>query len=167
MPPRRIVTGHDADGRSVVLRDSAVPVTRGVEDATFHEVWRTRSAPAPIHPDEPEPTERTLQVGPDAGGGTVIRVIDFEPGCLSPMHRTESIDYGIVLAGEISLVLTDSEVALRTGDIVVQRGTEHAWANRSDAMAQMAFVLIDGRFAGRLAGAPRETGLDTTNEALR
>jgi quercetin dioxygenase-like cupin family protein len=167
MPPRRIVPGHAADGRSVVLLDGPVPVTRGVEDATFHEVWRTGSAPTPIRPDEPEPTERALRVGPDAGGGTVIRVIDFAPRGLSPMHRTESIDYGIVLAGEMTLVLTDSEVALRTGDVVVQRGTDHAWANRSDAVARMAFVLIDGRFAGPLAGTPRESGLDTTNEALR
>jgi hypothetical protein len=117
MTPRRIVTGHDPDGRSVVLSDGPVPVPRGVEDATFHEVWRTGTAPAPIAPEEAEPTERALKVGPDARGGTVIRLFDFEPGCLSPMHRTESIDYGIVLAGEMTLVLmTDSQVALRTGD---------------------------------------------------
>jgi naringenin degradation protein FdeH len=62
------------------------------------------------------------------------------------VHRTESIDYGIVLEGEITLVLDDSEVTLRAGDIVVQRGTDHAWANRSDAVTKVAFILVDGRF---------------------
>ena len=62
------------------------------------------------------------------------------------MHRTESIDYGIVLEGEITLVLDDSEVTLHAGDVVVQRGTDHAWANRSDAVTQVAFILVDGAF---------------------
>jgi quercetin dioxygenase-like cupin family protein len=160
MPPRRIVTGHDADSRSIVLQDGHVPVTHGIDDATFHEVWRTGAAPAPITTDELEPTERALQVGPDAGGGTVIRIVDFEPGALSPMHRTASIDYGIVLTGDMTLLLTDSETPLHSGDVVVQRGTDHAWANRSDSVATMAFILVDGEFTGPLAGAPRESGLD-------
>jgi quercetin dioxygenase-like cupin family protein len=159
MPPRRIVTGHDSDGRSIVLSDGAPPITHDVEGATFHEVWRTFAAPTPITPDEPEPTERGLQVGPGAGG-TVIRVIDFEPGTVSPMHRTESVDYGLVLAGEMTLLLTDSETPLRAGDVVVQRGTDHAWANRSGGVATIAFVLVDGACTGPLAGAPREAGLD-------
>jgi quercetin dioxygenase-like cupin family protein len=160
VPLRRIVTGHDARSRSIVLSDGAPAVTHGVEGATFHEIWRTAAAPAAITPDESEPTERALQVGPDAGGGTVFRVIDFEPGSVSPMHRTESVDYAIVVAGEMTLLLNDSETRLRAGDAVVQRGTDHAWANRSDAAATMAFVLVDGTFAGPLAGAPREAGLD-------
>jgi quercetin dioxygenase-like cupin family protein len=169
--PRRIVTGHDLGGRSVVLSDGAVPVSRTLAESgvIFHEVWRTGASPAPIAPDEPEPTERAVRVAPDAGG-TVIRVIEFEPGHLadglqSPMHRTASVDYGIVLAGELVLVLPDSEVALRAGDIVIQRGTDHAWANRSDAPARMAFVLVDGRFSDDL-DLPAETGLDATHQAL-
>jgi naringenin degradation protein FdeH len=67
------------------------------------------------------------------------------------MHRTESVDYGIVLAGEVTLVLDEDEVRLRAGDIVVQRGTVHAWANRSGKPCRMAFVLVDGRYAGDLA----------------
>ena len=63
------------------------------------------------------------------------------------MHRTESVDYGIVLEGEITLVLDDSEVTLRAGDVVVQRGTDHAWANRSDEVTRVAFILVDGAFA--------------------
>ena len=84
--------------------------------------------------------------------GTKIRINEFAPGFLneaglqSPVHRTESVDYGIVLEGEITLVLDNSEVTLRAGDVVVQRGTDHAWANRGDTVAKVVFVLIDGEF---------------------
>ena len=63
------------------------------------------------------------------------------------MHRTESVDYGIVLFGRMHLVLTDSEIALAPGDVVIQRGTDHAWANRSEESARMVFILIAGRFS--------------------
>jgi quercetin dioxygenase-like cupin family protein len=93
-------------------------------------------------------------IGP-AAGGSVIRIIHFPPrsrgGLRSPMHRTRTIDYGIVLEGEMVLILTDSEVELKTGDVVIQRGTDHAWENRSDAEARMAFILIDAAFGAELA----------------
>ena len=66
------------------------------------------------------------------------------------MHRTETVDYALVLEGEIYLVLDDSEVLLKAGDVVVQRGTDHAWANRSDKVARMAFILVDGKFTPEL-----------------
>jgi len=152
--PRRVVTGHTADGVSVVLSDGPVPVSRSLpEDGVeFHEIWNTEGAPVRIVAAEPnEPTERTLAVPPPPRG-TKIRINEFQPGHLderglqSPVHRTESIDYGIVLEGEITLVLDDSEVTLRAGDVVVQRGTDHAWANRSDAVTKVAFILVDGAF---------------------
>nr|WP_243752334.1 cupin domain-containing protein [Leucobacter weissii] len=71
----------------------------------------------------------------------------------SPVHRTESIDYGIVLEGRITLILDDSEVTAEAGDIVVQRGTDHAWANRGDSIARVAFVLVDGEFQADLLDA--------------
>jgi quercetin dioxygenase-like cupin family protein len=157
--PRRVVTGHDERGTSIVVADGPVPVERRLPDVgvTFYEIWSTDEMPAPIRPGEPsEPTERTLTVAPEPQG-TLIRMNEFEPGHLdergrqSPMHRTETIDYGIVLEGEMVLVLDDSEVVLRAGDVVVQRGTDHAWANRSDRVARMAFVLVDGAFADELA----------------
>jgi len=153
-PPRRVVTGHTQDGVSVVLSDGPVPVSRELPDdgVLFHEIWNTEGAPALVRAVEPdEPTQRTLAVPPPPLG-TKIRINEFAPGHLderglqSPVHRTASVDYGIVLAGEITLVLDDSEVTLRAGDIVVQRGTDHAWANRSTAPARMAFVLIDASF---------------------
>lgn len=156
--PRRVVTGHDSAGVSVVISDGPVPVHRLLADegVGFFEVWQTDASPAPVAPTESsEPTERSLRVPPEAGG-TKIRINEFHPGFLnelgnqSPVHRTESIDYGIVLEGEIVLVLDESEVTLRAGDIAIQRGTDHAWANRSDAVARVAFVLVDGQFTDEL-----------------
>jgi naringenin degradation protein FdeH len=149
--PRRVVTGHDARGRSVVVADSTAPRSHAVPGATFHELWNTAASPAPIGPEEPrEPTDRPLVTPPDPFG-TIVRIVDLAPRSRSPMHRTETIDYGIVLAGEVVLVLDDgNETALGAGDVVVQRGTDHAWVNPGDEPARMAFVLVDGRFTDEL-----------------
>ncbi len=174
--PRRVVTGHTPEGVSVVVSDGPAPLSRDLPDdgVSFHEIWNTEGAPATITAVEvTEPTERTLAVPPPARG-TKIRVNEFRPGHLderglqSPVHRTASVDYGIVLEGEITLILDDSEVTLRPGDIVVQRGTDHAWANRGDTPARVVFVLVDGEFdsglaatlpgglAGLMHGGPRD-----------
>lgn len=150
-PTRRVVTGHTADGRSVIVQDGSVPHTRILPGARFDEVWATGAAPVLLAPlPVAEPTSDAPAIGPAAPGGSVIRVIDFLPassgGQRSPMHRTRSIDYGIVLEGEVVLILSDSETKLRTGDVVIQRGTDHAWENRSDKVAKMVFVLIDATF---------------------
>lgn len=174
---RRIVTGHDDQGRSIVQEDGppARVVTLGGESGTtFHEVWNTRSTPAPIDRASGEPVEPGVSLLPPASG-TRIRILDIPPddGIVAAlpreavqalfeaigaghaladdpphplMHRTETIDYGIVLEGELVLILDESETIVRAGDIVVQRGTSHAWANRSSNGARIAFVLIDGRF---------------------
>jgi quercetin dioxygenase-like cupin family protein len=156
--PRRVVTGHSPDGVSVVVSDGPVPVSREIPDdgVAFHEIWNTTGAPAPLTAQEDvDPTERELAVPPPKHG-TKIRINEFQPGHLdelglqSPVHRTASVDYGIVLEGEITLVLDDSEVTLHAGDVVVQRGTDHAWANRSDAVTKVAFILVDGEFTPEL-----------------
>lgn len=149
-PTRRIVTGHDSAGRSIVVSDAAVPHTRSLPGATFYEVWSTAATPEPLgRLPGVEPTSAQPRIGPPPGGSH-IRVIDFPPasqgGVRSPMHRTRTIDYGIVLEGEMVLLLTDSEVPLRAGDVVVQRATDHAWENRSARLARMAFVLLDATF---------------------
>ena len=150
--PRRVVTGHDEHGVSVFATDGPVPVVRTAPDgALFYEVWGTDAMPAPIGPDAPDPTAGALSV-PPAPNGTKIRVNEFPPGVVSPMHRTQSVDYGIVLSGEMVLVLDDSETVLRAGDVVVQRGTDHRWENRSDQTARMAFILVDGAFTTELIG---------------
>ena len=103
------------------------------------------TTPAPVSGVEADPTEGSLTV-PPVPGGTKIRINEFPPGVVSPTHRTQSVDYGIVLDGEVVLVLDDSEAVLRAGDVVVQRGTSHRWENRTERAARMAFVLIDGAF---------------------
>lgn len=151
--PRRIVTGHDANGVSVVVSDGPVPVTQEIPDdgVAFHEVWVTQTAPAQIHAGPEDPTAGAVTVPPPTHG-TRIRINEFRPGHLderglqSPIHRTESIDYGIVIKGEITLILDDSEVTAKAGDIVIQRGTDHAWANRGDTIARVVFVLVGGEY---------------------
>lgn len=158
--PRRVVTGHDAAGRSVFASDGPTPASTAVGDGVaFHELWNTAGAPTPITASEPEPTDRELLVGPPRHG-SVLRIVDLPPGASGPMHRTASIDYGIVLFGEIHLVLDADETKLGPGDIVVQRGTDHAWQNRSAAPARIAFVLLDGSFDPSLAAALPPGALD-------
>jgi quercetin dioxygenase-like cupin family protein len=142
--PRRIVTGHDASGKSVILSDTPSPKTTDIGTAAFHEIWVTEETPVQIPAAEPEPTDRPIRVGPPADG-VMIRFTDMAPGAESPMHRTETLDVGVVLEGETWLLLDDgSETKVGPGDAVVQRGTNHAWANRSDRPVRMVFVLVDG-----------------------
>lgn len=183
---RRIVTGHNQEGKAVVLSDSALPhVTRPPMQPglAFHEIWNTDATPAPVNFTEAEPTDRHRDTAPPSNG-TIIRIVDIPPeGADGPdfdkdqaravfdavglgenadhtlpgrhplMHRTESIDYGVVLEGEITLLLDEDAVALKPGDVVIQRGTIHAWANRSGAVCRMLFVLTDGAFDPDLAQA--------------
>jgi hypothetical protein len=129
---RRLVTGHGVEGTSVVLSDGAVPHIRRIEESgvTFFEVWTTRAMPAPVTADEDEPTDRPIAVPPPANG-TIVRFCQFDPPASQDasapfMHRTETVDYGIVVSGEITLLLDDgSESVLTEGDVVIQRGTDH------------------------------------------
>ena len=150
--PRRVVTGHDSRGVSVFVSDGPVPVTRTAPDgAFFHEIWSTDAMPAPIAAGEADPTQSALTV-PPSPNGTKIRINEFPPGAVSPDHRTQSVDYGIVLSGEVVLVLDDSETVLRAGDVAIQRGTSHRWENRTSETARMAFILVDGLFTAELLG---------------
>src|SRR3984957_7437614 len=148
--PRRVVTGHDASGVSVFTSDGQVAVTRNSPDgAYFYEIWSTDATPAPITATEPDPALAALTVPPPPHG-TKIRINEFPPGAVSPVHRTQTVDYGIVLSGEGVLTLDDSETVLRAGDVVVQLGTSHRWENRSAETARMAFILVDGAFTVEL-----------------
>ncbi len=156
--PRRVVTGHDASGTAVFLSDGPPPVVREAGGALFVELWATDAAPAPIAATEPEPAERELTV-PPGPRGTKLRINEIPPGGASPMHRTETIDYGVVLAGEVVLALSDSETTLRVGDVVIQRGTDHRWENRGAEPARVAFILVDGEFDDPLREVLPEGGL--------
>jgi mannose-6-phosphate isomerase-like protein (cupin superfamily) len=166
---RRVVTGHDDKGRAVVLFDGESPHSFFLEKAgglRLTEIWETRGSPADnTGRDDAADHERRIE---PAGGGSVFRIIEYPPDrvrlrTLDPdrffhamgaraaeaatrrhpgMHKTDTVDYCVVLSGEIWAVLDEGEVLLRPGDCLVQRGTNHAWSNRSEAPCVIAFVLI-------------------------
>ena len=127
---RRIVTGHDAAGRAVFTADdSAVPHAYPGQDAAFVKIWTTATVPADNN-DETDGREREMAL--HGQGGSAIRVVDMAPGMVSPIHRTGTIDYIILLTGRHELELDDGATTLvEAGDIVVQRGTIHRWRNPS------------------------------------
>jgi quercetin dioxygenase-like cupin family protein len=152
-PVRRVVTGHDEHGRAVVRSDDRFdPVAIPNGDAAMALLWTTATVPVD-NDDETDGRERAA--GTTLEGGSVIRIVDMLPGEASPMHRTNSIDYGIVMAGRIVLELDDgAETELGPGDIVVQRGTIHRWRNPSDdEVCRIVFVLIEAP-AATVDGAP-------------
>ena len=169
---RRVVTGHDAQGRAVVLIDGESPHRFVLEKAgglKLTELWETRGSPAD-NSGAGDAGDHERRIEP-AGAGSVFRVIEYPPDrvrlkTLDPerffgamgaraadaatrrhpgMHKTDTIDYCVVLSGEIWAVLDDCEVLLCAGDVLVQRGTSHAWSNRSDEPCVIAFVLIAAR----------------------
>ncbi len=174
---RRVVTGHDKEGKAVVISDGLTterdpdPLRPGRRSC---EIWKTTAMPAPITRNEPDPVAGPRDFVPPMG--TKIRIAEippetdairnltpeqahkvlpsstFERGGRHPMmHRTESIDYAVVLEGEITMLLDEVDVQLKAGDVVIQRGTNHAWSNRSDKRVRMLYVLVDGRFEPELA----------------
>ncbi len=142
-PVRRIVTGHNADGKAVFRSDDLLPVTPIPSgDANFSLIWTTATVPA----DNNDETDgRLREAGLTLHQGSVIRIVDMLPGGASPMHRSSSIDYGIVLSGTVELELDDGAVTTaHAGDIIVQRGTLHLWRNPSETdICRIAFVLIE------------------------
>ncbi len=186
---RRVVTGHDANGKAIVVSDGPAPKVHTSPLRPGHystDLWRTNESPARISRRYQEPTAgpRRIVANPN---GTIVRISSVPPdpeniadmdgeqarkifeALGNPeastfgqnkrhpyMHRTETIDYAIILEGEMHLVLDDSEVLCRTGDVVIQCGTNHAWSNRSGRPCKVAFILIDGKFDPDLAAQLRE-----------
>jgi mannose-6-phosphate isomerase-like protein (cupin superfamily) len=140
---RRVVTGHDASGKATVKIDE---ICRNVvSKRPGHAscvVWTTDTAPADNSTDVDGAQRKVATACP---GGTVFRIIEYGPGVAPRNHRTDSIDYAVVLSGEIDMRVDDSEVHLRTGDVLVQRGTIHNWNNRGNVPCVMAFVLVDAK----------------------
>jgi quercetin dioxygenase-like cupin family protein len=140
---RRVVTGHDANGRAVVKIDEITqnpPSGRPGRSACV--VWTTESFPVD-NTNETDGGKR--QVGTTLQNGTVFRVVEFMPGVSPRVHRTDSIDYAVVMSGQIDMELDDSVVHLKAGDVLVQRGTIHNWVNRGTESCIIAFVLIDAK----------------------
>lgn len=140
---RRVVTGHDANGRAVVKIDEiSKNLSSNRPGANACVVWTTESFPADNTGSDDEALRK---VGTTLNNGTVFRVIEFAPGVAPRNHRTDSIDYAVVMKGEIDMVLDDCTVHLKAGDVLVQRGTIHNWINRGPEPCVMAFVLIDAK----------------------
>jgi hypothetical protein len=170
---RRVVTGHDARGKSCFIFDGEAPhvYQRSPGSSVVTELWDTSETPA-INRGDKDPTDRAFRLPPPKNG-SVFRVISYPPdsernaalqkehasshddgtgraGALDRsnarhpgFHKTSSIDYAIVLSGEIWALMEEGETLLRQGDVLVQRGTNHAWSNRTAQPAVLAFVLID------------------------
>jgi quercetin dioxygenase-like cupin family protein len=140
---RRVVTGHNSDGRAVVKIDeicrNLISTRKGQQSCV---VWTTDTIPA--HNDTGEDGSQR-PVGTTLAGGTVFRIVRYEPGVAPRNHRTSSVDYAVVLAGEIEMELDATTVKLKAGDVLVQRGTIHNWANRGAEPCVIAFVLVDAK----------------------
>ena len=154
---RRVVTGHDEHGKSVVVSDGPPPQHHPMHGpavgADFIEVWNAPQAvPLLTSVEAREPNEREFTIMPVAGH--LLRILEVYPpqagGKRTVMHRTQTLDYVVMIEGKLVLLLDDSEVTLKAGDVVVQRGTDHAWENRSDKVARAAFFHIDARFSDEL-----------------
>lgn len=155
---RRIVTGHDAEGKAVVWIDGPAANRKSPEpEVTSTLMWATDETPADFTANL-DAGNRTLGTAPPAGG-TRFCVIEFQPGNKRRLHRTDTIDYVICMSGEIDMDLDDTTVHMRAGDIMVQRGTVHSWVNRGTEPARLAFVLVDGKpkRAGSVSG-PQQAG---------
>jgi|SRR5271155_1497039 len=160
---RRIVTGHDAQGKAVVKTDERLDgVQRRGPHVSGVEIWSADGMPVDIS-DAAEPAQRKGHVVRHnyvgSGQGNVVRIVEFAAGGPPFMHRTETLDYAILLSGECDLVLDSGEVAaMRPGDICIQRGTMHAWRTRGPAPEVFAFVLIDAEPAN-VAGQALRTDM--------
>lgn len=175
MPIRRVVTGHNSQGKSCFISDEPAPhvFQRSVGSTKVTELWKTHSTPAD-NSDDTDPTAPPYRLPPPENG-SVLRIISYPPdsqrlaalehersggadegsGRAAALdrgnprhpgfHKTNSIDYAIVLSGEIYALMDEGETLLRPGDVLIQRGTNHAWSNRTEEPAVLAFVLIDAK----------------------
>ena len=149
-PIRRVVTGHDARNVAKVLIDAPATNAKKPNSGVVSTLmWITDKNPADIGTGETIEDMGARIVGtPPPANGTRFCVIDFPPGNPPHMHRTETVDYVIVMEGEIDMDMDDSTVKLKAGDVMIQRGTNHAWANRGSKLARVAFVLVDAKPLG-------------------
>jgi mannose-6-phosphate isomerase-like protein (cupin superfamily) len=169
-PVRRVVTGHDDGGKAIIIADGAAPNVRPRPGGIVSTLlWATDETPADIS-GRADRAARTIGIPPPPRG-SIFRIVDFPPvgdevkaidnaAYVRAMgihpadgaparhpytHRTNSVDYALVLAGEIDMLLDDSEVHLKAGDVLVQQGTNHAWVNNGTETCRIAFILIDAQ----------------------
>ena len=138
---RRVVTGHDADGMALVrIEDVGANRGSGRANHASQVIWTTADLPANFAEDGEDKGAR--DIGTTIPGGSVFRVVEYGPGVVPRNHRTDSIDYAVVISGEIDMETDGTVVHLRAGDVLVQRGTIHNWINNGTEPCVIAFVLI-------------------------
>ncbi len=149
-PIHRVVTGHDANQTAKKLIDAPATNKRTSKSGGVSTlIWCTDRTPADIGVGENIEDMGARVLGtPPPPNGTRFTVNDIPPGRSGPMHRTETIDYVIVLSGEVEMEMDNSTIKLKAGDVLVQRGTNHAWVNRGTEAARIAFILIDAEPLG-------------------
>lgn len=140
---RRVVTGHDAQGRARVLIDETVKnVSSQRPGALYSVVWSSEEFPV-NNDGNVDPSGK--KIGTTIPDGTVFRIVSFGPGVAPRNHRTDSIDYAVVISGEIDMDLDGTTVHLRAGDVLVQRGTIHNWINKGTMPCVIAFTLVSAK----------------------
>ena len=176
-PIRRIVTGHNAQGRSIIASDAPSPhvlTLPGRPDFALTDLWVSDGAPAldaakrrmSLEPPKNGSIFRIVEFPPDAAGGGFDRgaaframdashAMDPDASRHPAMHRTDTVDYALVLTGEIWALMDEGETLMRAGDTLVQRGTNHAWSNRSDQPSLVAFVLVSATPLGGKGAAAK------------
>jgi quercetin dioxygenase-like cupin family protein len=144
LPARRVVTGHTPDGRATVSIDDTLSGASGRPNVTLANIWTTQGFPVDNTGDQ---DQGKREVGTTLSGGTVFRIVQFAPGNEQRVHRTDSVDYAVVMSGEIDMELEPGSepVHLKAGDVLVQRGTIHNWINRGPEPCAIAFILIDAK----------------------
>mgnify|MGYP001168988238 FL=1 len=166
---RRVVTGHNSEGKSIIWKDSSAPnIVEPLPQFALHEMWETKSPADNTTEDEVATRENSIE--PHDPAGTIFRIVEFPPDEVwqdldvaesfktmgsgdahdgeadnAMMHETQTTDYAIVIDGEIWAVMEEGETKLNAGDVLIQRGTNHAWSNRSNAVASVAFVLVGAK----------------------
>jgi mannose-6-phosphate isomerase-like protein (cupin superfamily) len=140
---RRVVTGHDAQGRAKVLIDEQIKnVFSPRPGAAYSVIWSSEGFP--VNNDGSEDPS-TKKIGTTIDNGTVFRIVSFGPGVSPRNHRTDSIDYAVVISGEIDMELDGETVHLKAGDVLVQRGTIHNWVNNGSVPCVIAFTLVSAK----------------------
>lgn len=169
---RRVLTGHDAEGRSTIIADGLaenIKALPSIPGLALTDLWETTGAPA-SNAGSADAAARPVRLEPPANG-TLFRVVEFPPDAAwrkktdlregfdaigaahaqdtassdPMMHKTATVDYAIVMKGEIWAVMEKGETLLKAGDVLVQRGTNHSWSNRTDRPALVAFILVSAK----------------------
>jgi quercetin dioxygenase-like cupin family protein len=143
-PVRRVITGHSAQRKAVVVSDAVATVISQREYASSTTIWSSLSVPVKVAAEGFPEDPATAHAGSGAPkNGVRFMIMELEPGCSGNMHRTDTVDLVICLEGEVKMLLTESNVYLKPGDVLVQQSTEHAWTNPGSIRAKLAITLID------------------------